>query len=215
MGAGDERQEWPRGEARGRIIALLREALADELALARRLRSHIASAPRGPYRAGLERYLRETRSHVTRVGERLAELGEPPSKLRAARSRLVGWLLAPFAALRRRSETKMLASAQFGCATEGLVVATYLALEQLAERAGDTRTADLARGIRLEEQQMLEWLRHEILKLTDSFLMTELDLALGEPPVAVEGRRPPRRWHELGELPADTVRDALAQQERH
>jgi ferritin-like metal-binding protein YciE len=215
MGAGDERSEAPRGEARERIVALLREALADELALARRLRSHIASAPRGAYRAGLERYLRETRSHVRRVGERLADLGDRPSKLRAARSGLLGGLLAPFAALRRRNENKMLASAQFGCATEGMVIATYLALEQLADRAGDMRTADLARDIRRDEQQMLEWLRHEILKLTDSFLMTELDLVLGEPPVAVEGRRPPRRWHELGELPADTVRDALAQQQRH
>lgn len=214
MRAGEQgRALRPADEARERVVALLREALTDELALARRLRSHIAAAPRGPYRAGLHRYLEETRSHVRRVGVRLAELGAGPSRLQSVRSSLLGRLLAPLATVRRGDEARLLASAQFGCATEGLVIATYLALEQVADRSGDTQTARLAAAVRSEERQMLEWLRHEIVKLTDPFLMTELDEALGEPPAAVEGRRePPRRWHEYGEVSKATVRGVLSRQ---
>ena len=50
----------PAGAARDKVVHYLREARGDELSLARTLRSHIAVAPRGPYRTGLEGYLHET-----------------------------------------------------------------------------------------------------------------------------------------------------------
>src|ERR1700760_1846788 len=66
-----------------RVVDYLREAHADELALARTLRSHIAEAPKGEYRSGLEGYLRETRGHAQRVEVRLGELGAPVGALRS------------------------------------------------------------------------------------------------------------------------------------
>lgn len=163
-----------------RVVDYLREARADELALARTLRARIASAPRGEYRSGLQRYLRETQRHARRIGGRLDELGAGegplPSGARALREAAAGILSIgrlPLKAVARNKET--LRGSQFGCATQGLVIATYTALEMVADRAGDRDTAQLAGEIREEEQRMLEWLRHEIVKLTDPFIREQLD----------------------------------------
>lgn len=163
-----------------RVVDYLREARADELALARTLRARIASAPRGEYRSGLQRYLRETQRHARRIGGRLDELGAGEGPLRsgaqALREAVAGMLSIgrlPLKAVARNKET--LRGSQFGCATQGLVIATYTALEMVADRAGDRDTAQLAGEIREEEQRMLEWLRHEIVKLTDPFIREQLD----------------------------------------
>jgi ferritin-like metal-binding protein YciE len=188
-----------------RVVGYLREARADELALARTLRSQIASAPRGEYRLGLQDYLRETRGHARRVHERLDELGAGEGALRSG-ARVVreagGGMLAlgrvPLKGVARHR--RRLRGAQFGCATEGLVIATYTALEMVAGHSGDQATARLAAEIRAEEQRMLEWLRHEIVKLTDPFIREELDEH--------------DRWAEHGEVSTDDVQRALSRAER-
>jgi ferritin-like metal-binding protein YciE len=187
------------------VIDYLREARADELALERTLRSHIALAPRGLYRSGLQRYLRETRGHARRVDARLHALGAGAGPLRSGARALrqagggvVALGRAPLRARPRRAdESHQLRGAQFGCATEGLVIATYTALQQVARNSGDGETAELAANILVEEQQMLEWLRHEIVKLTDPFIRDELDAADGE------------SWDEHGEVDLDAVQAAL------
>jgi ferritin-like metal-binding protein YciE len=188
-----------------RVVDYLREARADELALARTLRSQIAAVPQGDYRAGLQGYLRETRGHARRVGERLDELGAAEGPVRAGARVLReagGGMLAlgrlPLKGLPR--EKRRLRGSQFGCATQGLVIATYTALELVADRAGDRDTAELAADIRSEEQRMLEWLRHEIVKLTDPFIRDQLDES--------------ERWSEHGELSMDDVQRALSRAER-
>lgn len=188
-----------------RVVDYLREARADELALARTLRSQIAAVPRGEYRAGLQGYLRETQGHARRVGERLDELGASEGSLRAGARALReagGGMLAlgrlPLKGVGR--EKKLLAGSQFGCATQGLVIATYTALEMVADRAGDKETAELAADIRADEQRMLEWLRHEIVKLTDPFIRGELEES--------------ERWVEHGEVDMADVQRALSQAER-
>jgi ferritin-like metal-binding protein YciE len=183
-----------------RVIQYLREARADELALARTLRTHIAAAPRGDYRDGLQGYLVETRTHARRVQGRLGDLGAAESPLRSGARFLLeasGGMLAlgrvPLKGVAR--EKRRLRGAQFGCATQGFVIATYTALELVAQRAGDPDTARLAAEIRAEEQRMLEWLRHEILKLTDPFIREELDEHDG--------------WAEHGEVSEEDVQRAL------
>src|SRR5437763_12721935 len=102
-----------------RVIDYLREARADELALARTLKAHIATAPKGEYRSGLQGYLDETRTHARRVNGRLDDLGAAEGSLRAGVRTLrqaAGGLLAlgrmPLKALGR--EDKHLRGAQFG-----------------------------------------------------------------------------------------------------
>jgi ferritin-like metal-binding protein YciE len=163
------------------VVDYLREARADELALARTLRAHIAEAPRGDYRDGLHGYLVETRGHARRVEARLNELGAGPGALRSGARALreaSGGVLAKSRMTFRaipRSHERPLRGAQFGCATQGLVIATYTALEMLASRSGDHDTAALAADICADEQRMLEWLRHEIVKLTDPFIRQQLE----------------------------------------
>jgi ferritin-like metal-binding protein YciE len=187
----------------GQVVDYLREARADELALARTLRARIAAAPRGEYRSGLQRYLRETQGHARRVGGRLHELGAGEgsvrSGVRALREASAGVLSfgrLPLKAVGRDERT--LRGSQFGCATQGLVIATYTALEMVAGHAGDRETAALAAEIRAEEQHMLEWLRHEIVKLTDPFIREQLD----------------RPWSQQDELSVDEVQRALERAER-
>jgi ferritin-like metal-binding protein YciE len=190
-----------------RVIDYLREARGDELALARTLRSHIADAPRGQYRSGLEGYLHETRGHARRLERRLHDLGAGVGTLRSRAQALRdvgnGVLARSRVPLKGRgaSEEKPLRGAQFGCATQGLVIATYAALEMVAGRAGDSETAKLAGEIRVEEQRMLEWLRHEIVKLTDPFIREQLD--------NVETGH----WSQHGEVSMDDVQRALARAE--
>jgi ferritin-like metal-binding protein YciE len=192
---------------RDRVVDYLREARRDELALARTLRSHIAMAPRGEYRRGLEGYLRETLQHARRVERRLDELGAGPGSLRSgarAMREAGGGLMAkgraPLGVLRRSSADRALSGAQYGCATEGLVIATYTALETVATNCGDTETAALASSIRDEEVRMLEWLRHEIVRLTDPFLSQELE------PLELETAS----WEEIGQLSESDVKAALS-----
>ncbi|HEX6457402.1 MAG TPA: DUF892 family protein [Thermoleophilaceae bacterium] len=158
----------------------MREARADELALARTLRARIAATPSGEYRSGLQRYLRETQGHARRIGGRLHALGagEGPlrSGARALREASAGVLSISRLPLKAAAlEEKVLRGSQFGCATQGLVIATYAALEMVAGSVGDRETERLAAEIRAEEQRMLEWLRHEIVKLTDPFIREQLD----------------------------------------
>jgi ferritin-like metal-binding protein YciE len=200
--------------ARARIVHYLREALDDELGLARTLRSHIVVAARGPYRTGLEGYLHETREHARRVDRRLTELGAGRGPVRSGASavrNVVAWGRGPLNAIRRHSpEERLLRGAKDGCATEGLVIATYTALEVMARGAGDTGTAQLAADIRADEQRMLEWLRHEILKLTDTFIRDELDEH--DPIERPQRRRIPgqRVWADYDELSVGEVRHALS-----
>jgi ferritin-like metal-binding protein YciE len=180
----------------------LREARADELALARTLRARIAAAPRGEYRSGLQRYLRETQRHARRIGGRLDELGAGDGSLRsgarALREATAGMLSIGRVPLKAvAGDEKTLRGSQFGCATQGLVIATYTALELVADRAGDRETAQLAAEIRAEEQLMLEWLRHEIVKLTDPFIREQLDAG----------------WSEHDEVSVDEVQRAIQRAE--
>ena len=58
-----------------KIVQYLNEAHATEVGLVRVLQSQIAMAPRGTYRTGLEKHLRETQQHAERVQARLREIG--------------------------------------------------------------------------------------------------------------------------------------------
>jgi ferritin-like metal-binding protein YciE len=139
--------------------------------------------PRGSYRTELERHLRETRDHATRVGRRLDALGHGSNPLMAiagAAQTVVGQALAlgktPFDLVRGSGgEEKILKNAKDACATEALEIATYTAIERLATSVGDTETATLAASIRADEEKMLERILREIPKLTDAVVGAEVD----------------------------------------
>ena len=156
------------------LIQYLNEAMGTEKALLTTLRAHIGMTPEGTYRNLLERHLGETQEHADAVERRLGELGAGGGLIAAGTGvahSLVGHGLAlskaPVDVLRGKSgEEKLLKNAKDECASEALEIATYQALETLAEAIGDERTATLARAHREQEERMLHELRELLAPLT-------------------------------------------------
>jgi len=165
-----------------KLVQYLGEALAMERALTRVLQEQIAVTPSGNYRRGLETHLRETRDHAQRVQGRLKEQGVTDSPVAAAGifvESLLGQALAlakaPIDLLRGSGgEEKVLKNAKDAAATEALEIATYTALERLADDLGDEKTARLAREIRAEEERMLELVLGEIPQLTGKVVAADV-----------------------------------------
>ena len=166
-----------------KTVQYLSEARASEDALVRVLQSQISMTPRGSYRALLEDHLEQTRDHSARVGERLHQLGggsNPLLTIVAIWEDLLGQGLAlsktPFDLLRGSSgEEKVLKNAKDACATEALEIATYTAIERLAQHVGDDQTATLAAAIRADEEKMLEGILGELPKLADAVAGAEVE----------------------------------------
>ena len=191
-----------------KIVQYLNEAHAVETALTRVLQEQIALTPRGRYRSVLEKHLRETRDHATRIAARRGELagsGNPFGALVGIAHDAVGQALAlakaPLDLVRGSGgEEKVLKNAKDACATEALEIATYVALEHLARSVDDTRTAELAASIRGEEEAMLTRIEQELPALARAVARAEIG---GEPSYDIT---------ETGA--ADAVRDAAKQTQR-
>jgi len=69
----------------------------------------------------------------------------------------------------------VLKNAKDASASEALEIATYTALERLADRAGDRQTAKLAASILADERKMLERVLREIPKLTDAVFRADVN----------------------------------------
>jgi ferritin-like metal-binding protein YciE len=165
-----------------KVLQYLNEARASELALVSALRTHLAMAPSGSYRGVLERHLEETKAHARRVQARIAELGAHRSPMRlgvglaqAVMGQAVALVKGPLDLVRGYSlEEKLLKNAKDDYAAEAHEIATYLALERLADEVGDATTAALAREIRGDEERMLARLGEEIPGLVEAMARAEL-----------------------------------------
>jgi ferritin-like metal-binding protein YciE len=154
----------------GILIQYLNEAHATERALVTTLQTHIAMTPRGAYRRLLERHLRETRGHAEAISARLSELDGSASLMSITvglAETLIGQALVvakgPLDLLRGRGGAeKLLKNAKDECATEALEIATYDAIETLADALGDPQTARMAATHRADEERMLAALRELI-----------------------------------------------------
>lgn len=165
-----------------KVVQYLSEAHAHEQSLTRVLQSQIAMTPRGSYRTILETHLDETRRHTDRIERRLRTLGQGGNAVGAvvgAMQSVVGQALAigktPFDLVRGSGgEEKLLKNAKDACAGEALEIATYTALERLAEQVGDVETAKLAASIRADEERMLQRVLKEIPKLTTAVVRADV-----------------------------------------
>jgi ferritin-like metal-binding protein YciE len=166
-----------------KIVQYLNEAHATESALVRVLQEQIATAPRGRYRSALEQHLRETREHATRVAARRRELqggGDVIAAVVGTAQDAVGQMLAlakaPLDIVRGTGgEEKVLKNAKDACATEALEIATYIALEHLADAAGDAQTAQLAAALRADEEAMLAAIQRELPALARAVVRADVD----------------------------------------
>jgi ferritin-like metal-binding protein YciE len=166
-----------------KVVQYLGEAHASEQALVRVLQSQIAMTPHSSYRSALETHLAETRDHAARLQRRLGGLNAGSNPLAAAvtlAESLLGQALAlgktPLDLLRGSGgEEKVLKNAKDACATEALEIATYTAIERLANEVDDEETAALAASIREDEERMLARLLDEIPKLTAAVVGADVE----------------------------------------
>jgi ferritin-like metal-binding protein YciE len=147
------------------------------------LQSQIAMTPRGTYRTGLEKHLGETQAHAERLQARVNDFESASNPFLAGiglaenvLSQALALWKAPFDLVRGASgEEKILKNAKDTCATEALEIATYTALENLANALGDRTTARLAASILAEEQRMLDRVVGELPKLARAVVRSEVD----------------------------------------
>jgi ferritin-like metal-binding protein YciE len=166
-----------------KLVQYLNEAYGKEKELETALEAHIGMTTRAPYKKRLQQHLRETKAHARVVERRIKQLGGKPEALpvpagnvvAAAASKAMAVAKGPLHALRGTGEQeKMLKNAKTQFSEEAEEIATYTAIETLAETVGDRDTAKIARGIRREEERMAKFLERLIPSLTKSVAQEEI-----------------------------------------
>jgi ferritin-like metal-binding protein YciE len=158
-------------ERDAKLVQYLSEAHGKERELETSLQAHIAMTTKAPYRKRLKEHLQETKRHARELERRIKKLGGGGLLTAQTAQTAVGKAMAvakgPLHAIRGSGEQeKMLKNAKTEYFNEHEEIATYLAIEVLAERVGDKETAKLAKAIRREEERMAKFLEGQIKSLT-------------------------------------------------
>jgi ferritin-like metal-binding protein YciE len=173
-----------------KLVQYLNEAYGLEKRLETALQAHIAMTTRAPYKKRLKEHLSETKRHGREVGKRIKQLGGTaetvsapgPDPIAGAAQVVVGGAQkavalaqGPLHALRGTGEDeKQLKNAKTEYASEAEEIATYIAIEVLAQALGDKETERLARSIRREEERMRSFLEKEIPRLAKAVRKAEI-----------------------------------------
>jgi ferritin-like metal-binding protein YciE len=176
-----------------KLIQYLNEAYGKERELETALQAHITMTSRAPYKKRLQEHLRETKDHARRLNRRIKELGgkaeaipavpnrapnavgEAAAAVTTAASRALAAAKGPLHAIRGTSDAeKMLKNAKTEYFNEFEEIATYRAIETLAETVGDRDTQRLARDIRRQEERMASFLERQIPTLTKAVAQAEI-----------------------------------------
>ena len=166
------------GEAK--LVQYLSEAYGKEKELEAALQAHIGMTTRKPYKRRLEQHLRETKRHATKVESRVKKIsGSGPDRAASLVGQASGQVKSiargPLHMVRGTGEAeKMLKNAKTEYFNEHEEIATYTAIEVLAERLNDQETAKLAREIRREEERMANFLSRQIPVLTRAVVSEEV-----------------------------------------
>jgi ferritin-like metal-binding protein YciE len=158
-----------------KLVQYLSEAYGKEKELEAALGTHIQMTDRAPYRKRLQQHLKETRNHARLVERRVANLGGGGHLLHKIAARASAMAKGPIHAMRGRSnEEKLLKNAKSEYSEEAEEIATYTAIETLAEEVGDSETAKMAREIRRQEERMAAFLSRQIPVLTKAVARAEI-----------------------------------------
>jgi ferritin-like metal-binding protein YciE len=185
-------------ERDAKLVQYLSEAYGKERELESALEAHIAMTTKAPYKKRLRQHLKETKSHARQVQRRIKQLGGGTQTAQAVVGKVVAAAKGPLHAVRGGGEQeKMLKNAKTEYFNEHEEIATYLAIETLAERVRDSETARLARGIRREEERMAKFLEGQIKSLSGAVASEDVPAAQrrapGKRPSAKRGKKPVAR----------------------
>jgi ferritin-like metal-binding protein YciE len=165
-------------ERDAKLVQYLSEAYGKERELEAALQAHIAMTAKGPYKKRLQQHLKETKSHAKQVERRIKKLGGGGQTLQGAVGKLQAAAKGPLHAIRGGGEAeKMLKNAKTEYFNEHEEIATYLAIETLAEKVRDSETAKLAKAIRREEERMAGFLQGQIKQLTNAVVREDVPAA--------------------------------------
>jgi ferritin-like metal-binding protein YciE len=175
-------------ERDSKLVQYLSEAYGKERELEAALMAHIALTVKGPYKKRLQQHLKETKGHAKAVERRIKQLGGGGQTLQGAAGKLAAVAKAPMHAIRGDGEAeKMLKNAKTEYFNEHEEIATYLAIETLAEKVRDSETAKIARAIRREEERMATYLQGQIKQLTNAVVRE--DIPAGQRRAAAAARK--------------------------
>jgi ferritin-like metal-binding protein YciE len=139
------------GELEAQLVKHLDEALAMEQSVLRMLDSMVSTTSDDELKEELRQHKLETERQIDRLQRRLQAHDASPSMVREAAGFAEGLMKSIQDVVRGE---KVARNARDGYATEHLEIASYQLLERVAERAGDTETAEVARQNRAEEEAM-------------------------------------------------------------
>lgn len=177
-----------------KVIQYLNEAYGKEKELETALQAHISMTTKAPYKKRLQEHLKETKNHARQVERRIKQLGgkaeagpihrgpdavaEAATTLTSVAGKAVAAAQGPLHALRGTGESeKMLKNAKTEYHQEFEEIGTYSGIEALAESVGDRETAQLAKGIRREEERMAKFLERQIPQLAKAVAREEIPAA--------------------------------------
>src|SRR5436309_3907403 len=165
-------------ERDAKLVQYLSEAYGKERELEAALQAHISMTEKGPYKKRLQQHLKETKQHAKQVERRIKKLGGGGQTLQGAVGKVAAMAKGPLHAIRGDSEQeKQLKNAKTEYWNEHEEIATYLGIETLAEKVGDSETAKLAKAIRREEEKMAAFLLGQIKQLTGAVARADIPAA--------------------------------------
>ncbi len=152
-----------------KLLDYIEDAHAMEQNVLRMLDSMISTTSDPEIEQMLRHHKDETEGHEQRLRERLEALGRGTSTRKEAQTVASAWLKGVADKARGDQAGK---NARDAFITENMEIASYELLERLANRAGDSQTAEVARKNRAEDEAMAQ----SIASNWDKFL----DLTLAE-----------------------------------
>jgi ferritin-like metal-binding protein YciE len=177
-----------------KLVQYLNEAYGKERQLETALTADISITTDKSYRKRLQDHLKETRNHARQLKSRIRAIGGRPEEVSVPgpeavsdvasgainlANRAVAAAKGPAHMLRGTGEQeKLLKNAKTQYWNEFEEIATYSAIETLADTVGDKETAKIARDIRREEERMAKFLERLIPRLTKSVVRDEIPAAL-------------------------------------
>jgi ferritin-like metal-binding protein YciE len=182
-----------------KLVQYLSEAYGKERELETALQAHIAMTTRTPYKKRLQQHLRETKGHAKQLERRIKQLGGGGQTVQSAVGKLTAAAKGPLHVLRGTGEAeKMLKNAKTEYFNEHEEIATYLAIETLAEKVQDRETAKLARAIRREEERMASFLAGQIKALTKAVATEEVPAPLRRSSASARKRKGSKAQRKAG-----------------
>ncbi len=134
-----------------KLLDYVQDAHAMEQNVSRMLDSMISTTPDPKIKEMLRHHKQETEEHERRLRERLDALGAGTSTRKQAQT-IATALMKGVGDMARTDKPGK--NARDGFVTEHMEIAAYHLLERLAKKAGDERTAEVARQNRADDEAM-------------------------------------------------------------